>query len=343
MLYSARAMGTMTGERWWRRAGTPEEGFRYLRADGRALARQDSLRRIERLAIPPGWTDVHVAPSAGRKIQAWGRDAAGRKQYIYSAAHVAAQDRRKWGRVVRFARELPRLRAATSAHLRTPGLGREKVLATMVRLMSRAFFRAGSERYAVVNRTYGICTLKKKHVGVRGNTLVFTYSGKRRIDQRRVVADTPLVAIIEELLELPGGRLFQYVDDCGRRRRITAGDVNAYLREILGAAYTSKDIRTFGGTVRAATVLAELGPAASKREARSNVVLCCRLVATELGNTPAICRQAYIHPAVLEHYERAGRTIEPLMRKTARAVHAEEPAQFYPEEAALLRFLERYG
>jgi DNA topoisomerase I len=339
MLYSHAPMS----ERWWTRSGSPRDGFRYLRADGRPLARQDSIRRIERLAIPPGWTDVHIAPSAERKLQAWGRDAAGRKQYIYSPAHVAAQDLRKWKRVERFARELPRLRAATSAHLRIPGLGREKVLATMVRLMNRAYFRAGSERYAVVNRTYGICTLKKKHVGIRGHTLVFTYAGKRRIDQRRVVADTPLVEIIEELLALPGSRLFQYVDECGRRRRITARDVNEYLREILGAAYTSKDIRTFGGTVRAATVLAELGPAASKREARSNVILCCRLVAMELGNTPAICRQAYIHPAVLERYERAGQTIEPLMRKAPRAVAAEEPARFYPEEAALLRFLERYG
>ncbi|MGH7476405.1 MAG: DNA topoisomerase IB [Longimicrobiales bacterium] len=326
---------------WWRRV-PHGRGFRYLKADGEPLRDERALRRIAALAIPPGWRDVHIAPVSTRRVQAWGRDAAGRKQYIYSASHVKERDRRKWKAVLRFARQVPRIRDVTNAHLKQEGLGREKVLATIVRLMSRGYFRVGSERYAVTNKTFGICTLSKRHLSIEGNDLVFTYKGKRRIDHRRVVADTPLVEIIRELAALPGKRLFQYVDERGRRHPVTAADVNAYLCEILGERCTSKDIRTFGGTVRAATVLADLGPARSRTEAKRNLVLCCKLVASELGNTPSICRKAYVHPAVLEEYEAAGRTIDPLMRKSQRRVRKDAP-QFYPEEAALVRFLERYG
>lgn len=329
--------------RWWRRVGTPEEGFRYLQVNGSPLRSETALRRIASLAIPPAWTGVHIAPRAGHKVQAWGYDRAGRKQYVYSAEHVERRDSRKWGRVMRYARVVPRLREVTNAHLRQDGLGREKVLATMVRLMSRAYFRVGSERYAVRNRTFGICTLRKQHLEVRGNDLVFTYVGKRSIDQRRVVADTPLVEIMRELLELPGRRLFRYRDPSGRVRNVTAEMVNRYIRMTLGGRYTSKDLRTFGGTVRAATILADLGPADSEREAKRNVALCCRLVATELGNTPAICRSAYVHPCVIEQYLTEGRTVAPLMDMEPRTVVAETPIHYYPEEVALIRFLEQYG
>jgi DNA topoisomerase I len=328
---------------WWRRVGDKDSGFRYLRVGGEELTWDAALERIERLAIPPGWTDVHIAPTSGRAIQAWGRDVAGRKQYIYSEAAVAARDRRKWDRVLSYARVLPRLRDVTNQHLRREALDREKVMATVVRLMSRAYFRVGSERYAVANRTFGIATLKKSHLEVRGNDLIFTYVGKRKKDHRRVVADTPLVEILRELLELPGPRLFRYRSPDGPVRDVTARSVNEYMAEILGERYTSKDLRTFGGTVRAATILADIGPARSKREARRNTVLTSRLVASELGNTPAIARKAYIHPAVMEEYEAHGHTIESLMRKKDRAVRHEEPVEYYPEEAALMRFLERYG
>jgi DNA topoisomerase I len=328
---------------WWRRAGDKDSGFRYLRVGGEELTWDAALDRIERLAIPPGWTDVHIAPTSGRAIQAWGRDAAGRKQYIYSEAAVAARDRRKWDRVLLYARVLPRLREVTNEHLKRAEVDREKVMATVVRLMSRAYFRVGSERYAVENRTFGIATLKKSHLEVRGNDLIFTYVGKRKKDHRRVVADTPLVEVLRELLELPGSRLFRYRGPDGAVRDVTSRAVNEYIREILRERYTSKDLRTFGGTVRAATILADIGPARSKTEARRNTVLTSRLVASELGNTPAIARKAYIHPAVLDEYEAHGRTIEPLMRKKDRAVRHEEPVEYYPEEAALMRFLERYG
>jgi DNA topoisomerase-1 len=336
-------------ERWWRREGAPDTGFRYIGLNGQPLTSEAALKRIRSLVIPPAWTGVHISPDPERKIQVWGFDVAGRKQYRYSAGHVAQVDRRKWRRLLRVGRLLPRLRAVTNEHLQRPGLDREKVLATMVRLMCRAYFRAGSERYAVQNRTFGICTLTKQHVRIDRNDLVFAYTGKRSKDQRHVIAATPLVEIIEELMAQPGKRLFKYeVQANGRGKKVlkpvTAGAVNRYLRDILGERLTSKDLRTFGGTARAATILADIGPARSHAEARRNVVLTCKLVAAELGNTPAICRKAYIHPAVLEAYEQSGRTIDtPSRRRSQEPISSEEPVGLYPEEISLIRFLERYG
>ena len=173
-----------SGHDWWIRVGTPKNGFRYRGVNDRELTASRTLARIRALVIPPGWTGVHVSPDPERKVQAWGYDQAGRRQYIYSAGHVAARDRRKWRRVLRVAEVLPRLRATTNEHLKRPELDREKVLATVVRLMCRAYFRAGSERYAVKNRTFGICTLNKRHVRIDDSNLVFSYAGKRKIDQR---------------------------------------------------------------------------------------------------------------------------------------------------------------
>lgn len=324
----------------WRRTGQPG-AFVYLRADGKPLRAPAALARIEAMRIPPAWTDVRIAPDGGAKVQATGFDAAGRKQYVYHADHVARGSARKYRKLAPFARALPRIRQATGEHLKEPGVGRRKVLATVVRLMGRGFFRVGSERYAVANRTFGIATLRKRHLRIQGNDLVFRYVGKRQVDQRRVVADTPLVEVIREIVALPGQRLFQYRDDDGRVRPVTARDINDYVKDVAGEAFSSKDFRTWGGTVRAAVVLAELGPARSATEAKRNLALACKLVSTELGNTPAICRASYIHPAVLDGYLR-GRTIEPLMRGEPRPEEAGEPAAaYYPEEAALMRFLEK--
>jgi DNA topoisomerase-1 len=335
--------GKKTGaaERWWRRAGNPDDGFAYLRGDGKPLRSEPALERIRALAIPPAWTDVHIAAGADAKVQAWGIDAAGRKQYRYHPDAVAKGARRKYRRLLQYAHDLPRLREVTEQHLRQPGVGREKVLALIVRLMQRGFFRVGSEKYAVRNKTFGIATLRRKHLRVSGNDLLFRYIGKKSIDTRKVVADTPLVEVIQEVMKLPGARLFKYVDEEGKVRPVTATDVNRYLKEVVGERYTSKDIRTWGGTVRAATILADLGPAKNEREAKKNVVLACKLVSTELGNTPAVCRSAYIHPAVFDRYLQ-GRTIAPLMREAPRPDDA-NPGRYYPEEAALMRFLEKWG
>ena len=332
---------TAKAETWWRRAGTLKRP-RYIGATGKPLTGQAALKRIAAMRIPPAWKDVHISPDPKRKIQAYGYDAAGRKQYIYSSAHVAKSDRRKWKKLLRVSSALPLIRDKTNEHLRHRKLDREKVHATVVRLICRAYFRAGSERYAVENRTFGISTLRKSHVEIRGNNLIFSYIGKRSKDQRQFVADTPLVEIIEDLLELPGQRLFQFYDEAGDLRPVTAHSVNRYLEEVAGYKLTSKDLRTFGGTVRAATILSDIGPARNITETKKNLTLTCKLVSLDLGNTPTIARKAYIHPAVLEEYERAGRTMSN-MRKTARKLTAVEPIEYYPEEAALIRFLERYG
>lgn len=337
---SRKAAGDNGGAKW-RRVGTPKKGFSYLRADGKPLTSRAALARIESIAIPPAWTDVEIAADPAAKVQATGIDAAGRKQYRYHPEFVGRGARKKYRKLLEYARALPRLRRVTGEHLRRKGLGREKVLATIVRLMTRGFFRVGSERYAVENRTFGITTLRKRHLEIEGNDLRFRYVGKKSIHQHHVVADTPLVRIIREMVKLPGSRLFQYVDGDGRVQKVTAQDVNAYVKEILGKRYTSKDIRTWGGTVRAATILADLGPPRSESEARKNVVLACKLVSAELGNTPAVCRSAYIHPAVLDRYLR-GKTIEPLTRREERDAEAQVP-DYYPEEAALMRFLEKWG
>jgi DNA topoisomerase-1 len=326
---------------WWRRTGTGKR-VRYVGVDGKSLKGEATLKRIELLRIPPAWTDVHIAPDAERKVQAFGFDAAGRKQYIYSSKHVAKRDTRKWSKLKRVSAALPLVRDKTNEHLKRSDLDREKVHATVVRLICRAYFRAGSERYAVENKTFGITTLRKKHVEIRGNNLIFNYIGKRSIDQRQFVADTPLVEIIEELLALPGDRLFQYLDENDDVKPVTAASVNRYLKEIVGDRITSKDLRTFGGTVRAATILADIGPASTKTEIKRNLALACKLVSMDLGNTPTICKKAYIHPAVLDEYARAGRTVSN-MRRSKRRVNAVEPIEYYPEEAALIRFLERYG
>ncbi len=324
----------------WRREGNPKDGFHYLRADGSPLRSAGALRRIESLVIPPAWVDVQISPRPADKVQAVGHDAAGRKQYIYHADFVERNSRRKYRKLLAFAHELPRMRAATNAHLRQEGLGRERVLATVVRLMARAYFRVGSERYAVQNQTFGITTLHKKHLTIEGNNLLFQFRGKHGIHQRKVVAETPLVEIMGELMELPGRHLFRYRGADGKLHDLRAREVNRYLEEILGEKYTSKDIRTWGGTVRAATILADIGPAKSAREAEKNVALACKLVSAELGNTPTVCRSAYVHPVVLERYLE-GETIAPVMRQTPRPVEAESTESYYAEEAALMRFLER--
>ncbi|HUH13703.1 MAG TPA: hypothetical protein VMK65_11360, partial [Longimicrobiales bacterium] len=236
---------------WWRREGSPDKGFRYLSVRGKPLRSATALARIEAMAIPPAWEDVHISPFGDRPIQAWGYDAAGRRQYIYSGAHRAERDRHKWDRLIELARLLPRLRDVTNRDLKRKQLDRRKVAATVLRLMTRGFFRVGGERYAEENNSYGIVTLEKRHLSVEGNDLIFDYKGKRQVEQRRVVAETPLVEIIRELLELPGGRLFQYRGAEGGVSVITSRDVNEYLQEILGDRFSSKDLRTFGGTVRA--------------------------------------------------------------------------------------------
>ncbi|MDR0786596.1 MAG: DNA topoisomerase IB [Gemmatimonadota bacterium] len=327
-----------TGSGKWKRVGTPEEGFVYLGTGGRPIRGDHTLRRIRALAIPPAWTGVEIDPDPAASIQAVGTDAAGRRQYRYHSEFVSLRARRKFRRLLPFARAIPRFRGATSHDLRGDELSRERVLATLVRLMYRAFFRVGSERYAIRNQTFGIATLEKRHLTISGSNLIFRYIGKSSVEQLRVVAETPLVEIVEQILTLPGDRLFRYRDSDGIVRDVTAPEVNRYLAEVFGEPCTSKDIRTWGGTLRAATVLSDLGPALSSREALRNLTLTCKLVSTDLGNTPTVCRGAYIHPAVLDRYL-LGDTIDLTERKGSRPARSSDK-KYYPEEVALMRFLE---
>ncbi|HKH94676.1 MAG TPA: hypothetical protein VKA54_22910 [Gemmatimonadaceae bacterium] len=321
---------------WILREGSKSRS-RYTRSDGRPVRDARTLERIRMLAIPPGWTDVHIAVSPRASVQAWGLDAKSRKQYRYHARAVERGQLRKYYRVRELAKDLPELRRRIRRHAAERVPSRRAAAAAVVQLVSESFFRIGSERYAEENRTFGIATLLKRHVDIVEGHAVFTYVGKRSIRQRQVVANKSLARLVARHLRTPGARLFRYQED-GRWRNLTAREVNAYLHDTLGVPFSAKDFRTWGGTLRAATVLAELGPARTETEAKRNVATAMRLVAAELGNTPAICRKSYVHPIVLARYLDEGETIRlPDRYRSTAADYAHSP-----EERALIRFLDEH-
>jgi len=323
--------------KWILRKGSKERGFRYV-APAAAGAMSAAVRdRIRSLGIPPAWQDVHIAWDSRAAIQAWGLDARGRKQYRYHPRAVAKGELRKFYRVRQMARDLPVIRRRISADSRRRGFPRDKVTAIVVRLIAQGFFRVGSERYVRENNTFGMTTMRKSHVSVYGDNIVFDYVGKRSIRHRQIVVDAELARLIRALMATPGARLFRHKSKDGWRD-LDSAEVNDYFRCLTEFPYTVKDLRTWGGTLRAATVLAELGPGKTKTEAKRNVSTTLRLVASELGNTPAICRKAYVHPALITQYTRTGATIEwaaPSNRPT-------DPLSHAPEEKALIEFLDRH-
>ncbi len=312
-------------------------GFIYLDTDGRRIRDRAVLARIRSLAIPPAWRDVWICPSSHGHIQAAGRDARGRKQYRYHPRWREARDETKYARMFAFAHALPRIRARVRADLARPGLPREKVLATVVRLLERTLIRIGNEEYARANRSFGLTTLRTRHVAVRGATLRFRFRGKGGREHMVDVRDPRLARIVRRCQDLPGQELFQYVDDGGDRQTIDSADVNAYLREIAGAEFTAKDFRTWAGTVLAALALAETAVFASTREARRNITRAVETVAGRLGNTPAISRRCYVHPAVVDAYLQ-GATLD--RRAAARALRS-ATAELSQSESVVLRFLEQ--
>jgi DNA topoisomerase-1 len=321
---------------WIHRIGSKTR-FRYVKGT-RPIRDERTLERIRGLAIPPAWTDVHIAATARAEVQAWGMDAKGRKQYRYHPRAVERGQLRKYYRVRELAKELPELRRRVKTHAASRAPSRRAAAAAVVRLISESFFRIGSERYATENKTFGIVTLSKRHVAVAKGRAVFSYVGKKSIKQRQVVANRELALLVQRHLRTPGARLFRYKEDGSRWRNLTATDVNAYLHETLGVPFSAKDFRTWGGTLRAATVLAELGPADSPTEAKRNVATTMRLVASELGNTPAICRSSYVHPLVVAKYVDDGETIVLSPKHAPRKdVYAHTP-----EERALIRFLDTH-
>jgi DNA topoisomerase-1 len=294
--------------------------------------------QIDALAIPPAWTDVHVAASERAAIQAWGFDARGRKQYRYHPNAVKRGQRRKYYRVRQMARDLPAIRRRVLADFRRKDFSREKVNAAVIRFLADGFFRIGNDRYAKENGTFGLTTLRKSHASVDGDRIVFDYVGKRSIRHRKTIVSRDLARFVESLLETPGRRLFRYQDDNGAWHNVESAEVNDYLKELAGFPYSAKDFRTWGGTLRAATVLADLGVAQSEREAKKNVATAIRLVAAELGNTPTICRESYVHPVIVERYLDHGDTI----RLPASTGHRRARGAWTPEERALIKFLDEH-
>jgi DNA topoisomerase I len=314
------------------------DDFEYFDAEGKPIRDEQRLLRIKRLAIPPAYTDVWICPSANGHIQATGRDARGRKQYRYHERWRAARDEDKYDRMVLFGEALPKVRKRVEADLALPGLRQNKVLAAVVQLLQRTFIRVGNEEYARDNKSFGLTTMKDRHVDVNGSKLRFRFQGKSGIKHDVDIQDRRIAKIVAKVQDLPGQNLFQYLDDDGEARDITSQDVNDYLREIAGEDFTAKDFRTWAGTVLAAIALNAAGAFETKKQAKANIKNAIGAVAKILGNTPAICQKCYIDPVVLESYL-DGDIIEGLKRKTDEALES-EAVDLRVSEVAVLKFLQ---
>jgi DNA topoisomerase-1 len=317
----------------WRRAGSRGR-FRYYDPRGNRITDEEKLARIESLVIPPAWKEVWISPRPGAKLQATGVDSAGRRQYLYHPAYRARQEQEKYDKLILFAERLPELRAVMAEHMDRELLDRERVCAIAIRLVNRAWFRVGSERSARESRTFGITTLTKRHVTVRGHRVAFQFRAKHRVLVRTALVDAEIAEAIKELKELPGGRrLFRYEweDDL---YNLTGKRLNDYVRVYLGEEFTSKDFRTWGGTLTAAIAFAERGVAETEADAKRAVAAVMRRVGEELGNTPAVARASYVSPAVIEQYL-DGRTIEDFRPRHLRVVGARDMGLDLEEQALL--------
>jgi DNA topoisomerase-1 len=278
---------------------TRGKGFSYHHPDGAAVD-DDTKAWIASLAIPPAWTNVWICPIRDGHILATGRDAKGRKQYRYHPSCREVRDSNKYFRLASFATALPAMRSTIDDHLALSGLPREKVLAAIVRLLDETLIRVGNDEYATLNESYGLTTMQDEHAVIEGSTVHFEFTGKSGIEREIDLRDRRLARIVKACQDLPGEELFQYVDDDGTQVDVTSSHVNAYLRELSGAEFTAKDFRTWGGTVVAAEMLIELGEPASEKEAEKHVLTAVDAAAEKLGNTRAVCRSCYVHPAVLD-------------------------------------------
>jgi len=317
-----------------RKAGT---GFTYTRADGTRLSETDALKRIKSLAIPPAWTDVWISPFADGQIQATGRDAKGRKQYRYHERFREVRESTKYEHLVAFAAALPGIRKKVKEHMALPGLAREKVLATVVHLLETTLIRVGNDEYAEQNNSYGLTTLKNRHVAVNGNEVRFRFTGKSGKQWSLRVRNRRVAKIMRACQELPGQELLQYIDESGNCQDVTSTDVNSYLKEITGKDITAKDFRTWAGTVLAAMALNELESFDSATQAKRNLRAAIEKVASKLGNTPTICRKCYVHPEVLNSYMDGNLVLE--FKAKAESELRGNVQRLKPEEAAVLALL----
>jgi DNA topoisomerase-1 len=319
------------------RRRTPH-GFRYLDPRGKPLKRLEDLRRIKSLVIPPAWEQVWISPFADGHLQATGRDAKGRKQHRYHPRWRELREQTKYDRMMAFCQALPRLRARVNRDLARPGLPRMKIIATVVKLLETTLIRIGSEEYARQNGSFGLTTMRNRHVKVKGTKIRFVFRGKSGVKFNLDLNNGRLAKIVKHCQELPGQELFQYIDEKGQRRTIGSSDVNEYLRDVTQDDFTAKDFRTWAGTLHAALALGVQAPPESQAGAKRTVVSAIETVAKKLGNTRAVCRNSYIHPAIVDAYMDGSLTD---LSKQQRSCQAAESGKLRREEAAVIAILEQ--
>jgi DNA topoisomerase I len=322
-----------------RRLGTPKRGFRYKPVSGR-LTKAD-LDRINDLKIPPAWTDVFINPSANGRVQAIGKDTAGRWQYLYHESHTRAQELRKFRRITKFAKAIPQMRATVARHLRQPGLTRERVLAAVLRILSTCYMRPGSQVYASEHGSYGIATLRRKHVTVKGDLIEFDFPGKSGVRQQRQLRDRQVARVVRKTIKLPGYNVFKYENGDGKPVVVTRRHINEYIKEVMGSSFSAKDFRTWAGTLVCACALARNdGEIPEQKTARNKrIVAAIKETAEVLGNTPAVCRGSYVCPEIISSFEK-GQVIE------ARITNLDDLIGFrgrglHKAEQSLLKFLKQ--
>lgn len=324
-----------------RRIGTPERGFRYKHLNGGGVVTKVDLERINQLRIPPAWKEVAINSAANGRLQVVGKDAAGRWQYLYHESHRKRQEGMKFRRLVKFAESLPKMRAAINRDLRQPDLGRARVLACMLRILSSCSMRPGSEVYASENGSFGIATLRGKHVNVKGDNVVFDFPGKSGVRQQRVLKDRRIAKVVRSLLKQPGRRVFQFQNGDDVLVRVTSRHINEYIKEVMGTSFTAKDFRTWAGTLICACALSRVGTdnEDSLSARRKKIVAAIKETSEALGNTPAVCRGSYICPAIIDSFERgvtinnSQLTVEGFLRFRGVGLHK--------AERSLMNFLKR--
>lgn len=323
-----------------KRIGTSSRGFNYRRADGGKIGAADR-RRINALRIPPAWTNVWINATPGGMVQVIGTDAAGRMQYLYHQNHVRRQDAKKFRRVIKFAEALPKMRATVATSLRQPDLGRDSVMACILRILSRCFIRPGSHVYANENGSFGLATLRRRHVKVKGDLVEFDFPGKSGVRQFRQMKDRKVSKVVRKLLQHPSREVFKYQNGNGEFVNVTRQHINAYIREVMGESFSAKDFRTWAGTLVCASALARVGvdplekPPARKRK----IVEAIKETAEALGNTPAVCRSAYVCPEIINSFE-AGKIIDHYFN-TLQALITYRGKKLHAAEKSLLGFMKR--
>jgi len=322
------------------RLGTPTRGFKYRRADGKKVSSAD-LERIDQLRIPPAWKDVWINSKPAGTVQAVGKDVAGRLQYLYHENHVRRQEAKKFSRMIKFAEALPKMRPTVAGHLKQTGLGRERVMACILRVLSSCFMRPGSEVYASENGSFGIATLRRKHVKVKGEVVEFDFPGKSGVQQFRQIRDRQVAKVVRGLLKHPSREVFKYQNGTGEFVDVKRRHINEYIREVMGESFSAKDFRTWAGTLVCACALARVGTEIIEKSTvrKRKVVEAIKETAAVLGNTPAVCRSSYICPEIISSFETGKiignhfNTLEDLITYRGRKLH--------PAEKSLLGFMKR--